>query len=83
VELDTSQLTQSVDKLGGLGRQATVGLIVVGQLIGTAIAMVILLQPALAAFSGFAYVAMIAFGITLLVSFYVLFQMLFWRTDDD
>ena len=83
VELDTSQLTQSVDKLGGLGRQATVGLIVVGQLIGTAIAMVILLQPALAAFSGFAYVAMIAFAVTLLVSFYVLFQMLFWRAGDD
>ncbi len=83
VELDTSQLTQSVDKLGGLGRQATVGLIVVGQLIGTAIAMVILLQPALAAFTGFAYVAMIAFALTLLVSFYVLFQMLFWGAGDD
>jgi ubiquinone biosynthesis protein len=83
VELDTSQLTQSVDKLGALGRQATVGLIVVGQLIGTAIAMIILLQPALVAFTGLAYAAMIAFGITLLVSFYVLFQMLFWGSGED
>ena len=83
MELDTSQLSQSVDKLGGLGRKATVGLIVVGQLIGTAIAMVILLQPALADFSGFAYAAMIAFAVTLLVSFWVLFQLLFWRVGDD
>ena len=79
VELDTSQLTNSVDKLGSLGRQATVGIIVVGQLIGTAIAMIILLQPALASFTSFAYIAMIAFGVTLLVSFFVLFRMLFWR----
>ena len=76
VELDTSQLSDSIDKVGGLGRQATVGIIVVGQLIGTAIAMIILLQPALAAFTGVAYVAMIAFGVTLLVSFIVLFRML-------
>ena len=52
------------------------GLIVVGQLIGTAIAMSILLQPALAAYTGLAYVAMIAFGVTLLVSFWVLFRVL-------
>ena len=48
----------------------------VGQLIGTAIAMSILLQPALAAYTGLAYVAMIAFGVTLLVSFWVLFRVL-------
>ena len=71
----------SRDKLGGLGRQATVGLIVVGQLIGTAIAMVILLQPALSQFVGFAYLAMIAFAVTLLVSFWVLFRMLFGRDE--
>ena len=76
VEVDTSQLSSSIDRVSGLGQQATVGLIVVGQLIGTAIAMSILLQPALAAYTGLAYVAMIAFGITLLVSFYVLFRVL-------
>ena len=59
------------------------GIIVVGQLIGTAIAMVILLQPALSAFTGVAYVAMIAFGITLLVSFWVLFRMLVGGGDED
>ena len=58
------------------------GLIVVGQLIGTAIAMIILLQPALEQFIGFAYVAMIAFGLTLLVSFGVLFRVLL-HSDDD
>jgi hypothetical protein len=66
-----------------MGRQATVGIIVVGQLIGTAIAMTILLQPALADFTGVAYAAMIAFAVTLFVSFVVLFRMLFARSRDD
>ena len=83
VELDTSDLSRSIDKINDLGRQATVGIIVVGQLIGTAIAMIILLQPALAAFTSFAYVAMIAFGVTLLVSFVVLYRMLTGRVSDD
>jgi hypothetical protein len=83
VELDTSQLSDSINRVGGLGRQATVGIIVVGQLIGTAIAMTILLQPALAAFTGVAYAAMIAFGVTLLVSFVVLFRMLLGGGNAD
>jgi predicted unusual protein kinase regulating ubiquinone biosynthesis (AarF/ABC1/UbiB family) len=81
VEVDTSQLSRAIEQVGGLGKQATTGLIVVGQLIGTAIAMIILLQPALSQFIGFAYLAMIAFGVTLLVSFWVLFRMLFGRDD--
>ena len=81
VEVDTSQLTHSIDKVAGLGRQATTGIIVVGQLIGTAIAMVILLQPQLSQFTGFAYLAMIVFGVTLIVSFVVLFRMLFGRDE--
>ena len=81
VEVDTSQLSDAVTKVGGLGKQATTGLIVVGQLIGTAIAMIILLQPALSQFIMFAYLAMIAFGVTLVVSFIVLFRMLFSRDD--
>jgi ubiquinone biosynthesis protein len=83
VELDTSQLNDSVERVGGMGRQATVGIIVVGQLIGTAIAMTILLQPALSAFTGVAYAAMIAFGITLIVSFWVLFRVLVGGPEDD
>ena len=76
VEVDTTELNESIKQVGNLGRQATVGLIVVGQLIGTAIAMVILLQPAMAQFASLAYVAMIAFGFTLIVSFYVLFRVM-------
>jgi ubiquinone biosynthesis protein len=83
VEVDTSQLSASIDGVSGLGQQATVGLIVVGQLIGTAIAMSILLQPALAAYTGLAYVAMIAFGITLIVSFFVLFRVLLRGGADE
>ena len=45
--------------------------------------MAILLQPALAQFQSFAYVAMIAFGLTLVVSFVVLFRMLFGRSSQD
>jgi hypothetical protein len=55
----------------------------VGQLIGTAIAMSILLQPALAAYTGFAYAAMIAFVVTLIVSFIVLFRMLLGHAGSD
>ena len=69
-------------KVGDVGRQATVGLIVVGQLIGTAIVMAIMLQPSLAEFQ-VAYAAMIAFGITLVVSFIVLFRVFLNRGNDD
>ena len=81
VEVDTGELEKAIGKVGSIGKQATIGIIVMGQLIGTAIAMIILLQPALSAYTGLAYVAMIAFGATLLVSFFVLFRVLF-RSDD-
>jgi ubiquinone biosynthesis protein len=83
VELDTSELNKSIERVEGMGKQATGGIIVVGQLIGTAIAMTILLQPQLAAFTGVAYIAMIVFGITLLVSFFVLFRLVFGGDGDD
>jgi ubiquinone biosynthesis protein len=82
VQVDTSDLDRSIEKVGGAGRQATIGLIVVGQLIGTAIVMAILLQPSLSQYIGVAYAAMIAFGITLVVSFYVLYRMAFNRDDE-
>ena len=81
VELDTSELNESIGRIEGMGRQATGGIIVVGQLIGTAIAMTILLQPQLAAFTGLAYIAIIVFGVTLLVSFFVLFRLVFGGDD--
>jgi hypothetical protein len=43
--------------------------------------MTILLQPALAEFTGLAYIAMIVFGVTLLVSFFVLFRLMFSGDD--
>jgi hypothetical protein len=58
-------------------------LIVVGQLIGTAIVMAILLQPSLSQFQGVAYLAMIAFGVTLIVSFIVLFRVFFAPSEPD
>ena len=58
-------------------------MIVVGQLIGTAIVMAILLQPSLTQFQGLAYAAMIAFAVTLVVSFVVLFRLFFARSSRD
>ena len=83
VEVDTKGLERSISSVSGIGRQATVGVIVVGQLIGTAIVMAILLQPSLTQFQGLAYVAMIAFAVTLIVSFVVLFRLFFAPPDDD
>jgi len=85
VEVDTKGLEKSIASVSDIGRQATVGVIVVGQLIGTAIVMAILLQPSLTQFQGVAYLAMIAFGITLLVSFVVLFRVFLAPAsrDDD
>ena len=77
VEVDTKGLERSISSVSDIGRQATVGVIVVGQLIGTAIVMAILLQPSLTQFQGLAYVAMIAFAVTLMVSFVVLFRLFF------
>src|SRR5436190_6886057 len=74
VEVDTKGLERSISSVSDIGRQATVGVIVVGQLIGTAIVMAILLQPSLTQFQGFAYLAMIAFAVTLIVSFIILFR---------
>jgi len=84
VEVDTKGLERSISSVSDIGRQATVGVIVVGQLIGTAIVMAIMLQPELTQFQGFAYLAMIAFAVTLVVSFVVLFRVfLAPSTRDD
>ena len=84
VEIDTSELNKEIAKVGDLGRQLAVGMLVTGQLIGTAILAVVLLQPAtLEEFQTFAYIGLIAFGISLLVSMYVLFRTLRSVAPDD
>jgi cytochrome b subunit of formate dehydrogenase len=83
VEIDTSGLEKSIGNVSSIGRQAAVGIIVVGQLIGTAIVMAVLLQPELEQFQGIAYIAMIAFAVTLIVSFIVLFRVFFDPTARD
>ncbi len=42
VTIDTSELAQEVDKIGGIGRQIVIGLMLVGLLIGSAIATSVL-----------------------------------------
>ena len=79
VEVDTSDLGRSIAGINDIGRQATVGIDRGrpadrhGDRDGDP-------APARAdAFQSFAYVAMIAFGLTLFVSFVVLFRMLTGR----
>jgi ubiquinone biosynthesis protein len=72
VELDTSALDRSIARAEGTGRQLAAGLLVVGQLIGTAIVMVTLLQPTLVDFQLFGAIAILAFVISLVTSFAVL-----------
>jgi ubiquinone biosynthesis protein len=83
VEVDTKGLERSISSVSDIGRQATVGIIVVGQLIGTAIVMAVLLQPSLAQFQSVAYLAMIAFAVTLVVSFVVLFRLFLQPSGRD
>ena len=84
VEVDTKGLeTLDLERQRPSVARRPSAIIVVGQLIGTAIVMAILLQPSLTQFQGVAYVAMIAFAVTLIVSFVVLFRLFFAPPDDD
>jgi ubiquinone biosynthesis protein len=86
VEIDTTELNAQIAKVSDLGRQLAIGMLVAGQLIGTAILAVVLLQPTtLAEFQTFAYIGLMAFGIVLLVSLVVLYRALrsSGRSADD
>jgi predicted unusual protein kinase regulating ubiquinone biosynthesis (AarF/ABC1/UbiB family) len=75
VEVDTSDLGKQLDKLNSAGRRLSTGMIVVGQLIGTAILAVIALQPQIADALGFIPgVAMTAFMVVLAYSFWILIR---------
>ena len=75
VTVDTTDLNKQIAKVSDLGRQLAIGMLVTGQLIGTAILAVVLLQPnTLEEFQTFAYLGLVAFGIALLVSMVVLYR---------
>ncbi len=75
VEVDTTDLGIQFEKLNAAGRRLSTGMIVVGQLIGTAILAVVTLQPAIASQLGFVPgLALSAFVVVLLYSFYILFR---------
>jgi ubiquinone biosynthesis protein len=84
VEVDTSELNRQIAKVGDLGRQLAIGMLVTGQLIGTAILAIVLLQPTtLEEFQTFAYIGLIAFGVSLIVSMYVLYRALRSATSES
>ena len=75
VELDTSDLGKQLDTLNAAGRRLSTGMIVVGQLVGTAILAVVAIQPEVADTLGFIPgLAMTAFVVVLVYSFYILFR---------
>lgn len=81
VHVDTSDLGNQIEKINELGRQLAIGMLAAGQLIGTAILAVILLQPSAEQFQGLAYFAIIAFVIALGISLYVLYRTLRGPTE--
>ncbi|HMJ80757.1 MAG TPA: AarF/UbiB family protein [Candidatus Dormibacteraeota bacterium] len=83
VEVDTSELNRQIGKVGDLGRQLAIGMLVTGQLIGTAILTVVLLQTSSTEFQTFAYLGLIAFAVSLLISLYVLARALRQPASDS
>jgi ubiquinone biosynthesis protein len=83
VAIDTSDLDTQFRQLDETGRRLTVGLLTVGQLIGTAILAVVLLQPAIADTVGpLASLAVFAFFGVLAYSLFVVYRV-GRRPDDD
>ena len=83
VAIDTSSLDTQFRQLDETGRRLTVGLLTVGQLIGTAILAVVLLQPAIADTVGpLASLAVIAFFGVLAYSLFVVYRV-GRRPEDD
>ncbi len=83
VAIDTSDLDTQFRQLDDTGRRLTVGLLTVGQLIGTAILAVVLLQPAIAETVGpLASIAVFAFFGVLAYSLFVVYRV-GRRPEDD
>ena len=81
--IDTSDLDTQFRQLDETGRRLTVGLLTVGQLIGTAILAVVLLQPAVADTVGpLASLAVFAFFGVLAYSLFVVYRV-GRRPEDD
>jgi ubiquinone biosynthesis protein len=82
VAIDTSDLDTQFRQLDDTGRRLTVGLLTVGQLIGTAILAVVLLQPTVADTVGpLANLAVLAFFGVLAYSLFVVYRV--GRRQDD
>ena len=82
VAIDTSELDSQFRQLDDTGRRLTVGLLTVGQLIGTAIIAVVLLQPTVASTVGpLASFAVLAFFGVLFYSLFVVYRV--GRRPDD
>ena len=84
VEIDTRDLSRQMAKMTVLGRNLTVALIVIGQLLATAVFAFLLTQPTIAAVAGFlpGLVVVLFFG-ALVLSFVVLRRVWSELRDED
>ncbi len=82
VEIDTRDLSREMARLNVLGRNLTVALIVIGQLLATAVFAFLLTQPSIAAVAGFlpSLIVVLFFG-ALILSFVVLRRV--WGDVDE
>ena len=78
VHLDTSGLDKSVDKLAGFGRQAIIALMLVGMIIGSAIAtsVIALIQPDGQYWSFAAWLAYLGFVVPMVVAIVMVLRLL-------
>jgi ubiquinone biosynthesis protein len=82
VEIDTRELSRQVAQINVLGRRLTVALIVIGQLLATAIFGFVLTQPGVAAVAGFLPgLAIVFFFVAFGLSFVVLRRV--WGDPDE
>ncbi|HEY8167587.1 MAG TPA: AarF/UbiB family protein [Candidatus Limnocylindrales bacterium] len=82
VEIDTRDLVKQVALLNVLGRRLTVAMIIIGQLLATALFAFILVQPQVAAAAGFLpSLAIVFFFVVLGLSFVVLRRV--WDDGDE
>ncbi len=83
VEIDTRDLSRQMAKLNVLGRNLTVALIVIGQLLATAVFAFLLTQPSIAAVAGFLPGLIVALFFGALILSFVVLRRVWGDSEED
>jgi ubiquinone biosynthesis protein len=83
VEIDTRDLSRQMAKLNVLGRNLTVALIVIGQLLATAVFAFLLTQPSIAAVAGFLPGLIVALFFGALILSFVVLRRVWGNAEED